>query len=60
MFNNLLMALGITALLWLLYRGVKNNKEAYSKENLNKSFQTIGILALLLIGLVAFAILALR
>jgi hypothetical protein len=60
MLNNILMALGVTALLWLLYRGVQGNKEAYSKENLGKSFRTLGLLALLLIALIVFAVMALK
>lgn len=56
----ILIALGVVALLFVLYRGVKGNKEAYSSENMTKSLRTLGILALLLIVLVAFAVLALR
>jgi len=54
------MALGVTALLWLLYRGVKNQPQAFSKENMGKSFYTLGILALLLIVLVTFAVFMLK
>lgn len=54
------MALGIVVLLYFLYQGVKQNKASFTGENLNKSFMTMGILALLLIVLVAFAVMALR
>jgi hypothetical protein len=60
MLTNILMALGVTALMWVMYRGIKNNKEAYTKENLTKSVMTLGVLALLLIVLIVFAVLALR
>jgi len=58
--EGILIALGIVALLWILYRGVKGNKEAFSSANLSKSLTTMGVLALILILLVAFAVLALR
>ena len=47
-------------ILWLLYRGLKGNKEAFSRENLGKSFTTMGILALLLICGVGFVIILLK
>lgn len=58
--EGILVALGIVALLWILYRGIKGNKDAFSAENLSKSFTTLGIMALILIVLVAFAVFALR
>lgn len=56
----ILAALVAVALLWLLYRGVKMNKETFSKENLNMSLRTLGFLGLILIALVAFAVFMLR
>jgi len=38
-------------LLWMLYRYLRANPEALSRENLSKSFGTMGILAL---GLIVF------
>ena len=60
MLVNLLTTLGIVFLIWVLYRGVKSNPQAFSGENLNKSFLTMGVLGLVLIALVAFAVLLLR
>lgn len=60
MLLNTLTALGIVLLLWLLYRNIKGNPEAFSSTNLNKSFMTLGLLALLLIATVAFAVLLLK
>lgn len=53
-----LMAAGLIA--FLLYRTIKGKPELFSKENLNKSFYTMGILAIILIAFVAFLILMLR
>lgn len=53
-----LMAAGLIA--YLLYRTIKGRPELFSKENLNKSFYTLGILGLILIAFVAFLILMLR
>lgn len=58
--ESILIALGVVALLWVLYRGVKGNKEAFSSENVNKSLKTLGFLALLLIVIIALAVMALR
>ncbi len=42
---------------WLLYRYIAGNKEAFSLVNLNKSFFSLGILAIFLIGFVTIAVL---
>ncbi|AHE68346.1 hypothetical protein [Legionella oakridgensis] len=53
-----LMAAGL--IVWILYRTIKGQPEQFSRENLGKSFSSMGILALLLIGFVALLILFLR
>lgn len=60
MLTNFLGILGIGLLLWVLYRGIKNNPEALSKENLTKSFFTMGVLGLILIAVIYFAVILLR
>jgi hypothetical protein len=60
MFNNILAIIAVALLIWMLYRGVKGNPEAFSLANLNKSFMTLGILALILIGVIAFAVIMLK
>lgn len=60
MLTNFLLSIGIALLLFILYRGIKGNPEAFSRENMSKSLSTLGVLALLLIGLVSFAVLMLR
>lgn len=47
-------------ILFLLYRAIKGRPDQFSKENLNKSFFTMGILAVVLIGFIALMILFLR
>ncbi|MDB6096546.1 MAG: hypothetical protein JWM09_824 [Francisellaceae bacterium] len=47
-------------LLFLLYFNIKNNKEAFSLLNLNKTLLTLGLLALGLIALITIAIIALK
>lgn len=52
--------LGAVMLVWVLYRGVKNRPELFTKDNMSKSFTTMGVLALLLIGFVALLILLVK
>lgn len=53
----LLLAIGIG---WLLWRQVKGSPQAFSKDNLNKSFWTLGLLALFLIVFIAFLVMLVR
>lgn len=46
--------------IWWLYRTVKNQPQIFSKENLNKSIYSLGILALVLIVFVAFLVMLVR
>lgn len=52
-FYQLLGLLGAGLIVWVIYRSVKGRPEQFSKENLTKSFSSMGILALLLIAFVA-------
>lgn len=52
--------IGAGMIIFLLYRTIKGNPDQFSKENLNKSFSTLGILALVLIGFIALLVLILR
>lgn len=56
----LLALLGAGAIAWILYRYIKSRPEQLSRENLSKSFSSMGILALILIGFVALLILIVR
>jgi hypothetical protein len=46
-----LAILGACFIAWILYKSIKHNPQAYSKENFSKSLTTMGLLAL---GLIAF------
>jgi hypothetical protein len=61
--NTLYQVLGLfgaAMVIFMLYRLIKGRPELFSKENLNKSFFTMGILAIGLIGFIALLILMLR
>lgn len=51
-FYQLLGLAGAGLIVWIIYRNIKGRPDQFSKENLSKSFSTMGILALLLIGFV--------
>jgi len=59
-FYQILGLIGAGLILFLMYRMVKGRPELFTKDNLNKSFYTMGILALILIGFIAFLVLMLR
>lgn len=60
MLANILLTLFFTGLIWLMYRGIKNNPQLFSKANLSQSFTTMGILALILIAVIGSVIVLLR
>lgn len=47
-------------LVWWLYRGIRANPQAFSKENLGKSAYTLGVLALILIAFIALCVMMLK
>ena len=49
----LLALIGAAMIVWVIYRNIKGRPEQFSREKLTKSFSTMGVLALLLIGFVA-------
>lgn len=61
--ETLYQILGLVAaglIVWMLYRTVKGKPELFSRENLNKSFSTMGILALGLIVFIAIMVMFLK
>ncbi|WP_058534139.1 hypothetical protein [Legionella saoudiensis] len=52
--------IGAGLILFLLYRSIKGNPDQFSRENLNNSFFTMGVLALVLIGFIAVLVFTLR
>lgn len=47
-------------LVWRIYKTITQNPEAFSKENINKSFYAMGILGLILTGGIAILVILLR
>lgn len=47
--GKLLLVIGALLLGWLLFRQIRGNPQAFSRENWGKSLYVLGILALLLI-----------
>lgn len=47
-------------LVWFGIRMIRNNPQLFSKENISKSFFSIGILTLLLIGFLALVVVLLK
>lgn len=56
----ILYVIGALFLLWIVYRSIRNNPQAFSRENLNKSFYTMAILALFLILVIGVLVMLLR
>lgn len=56
----LLALIGAGFIVWVLYRYIKGQPQQFSRENLTKSFYSMGVLGLLLIGFVALLVLFLR
>lgn len=52
--------IGAALIVWVLYRTIKGRPEQFTRANLAKSFSSMGILALLLIGFVGLLVLMLR
>jgi hypothetical protein len=52
--------LGACMIIFILYRTIKGRPDQFSKEHFTKSFLTMGVLALVLIGFVALLILMVR
>lgn len=55
-FYQLLALIGAAMIVWVIYKNIKGRPEQFSRENLSKSFSTMGVLALLLIGFVALLV----
>lgn len=52
--------LGAGLILWVLYRTIKNRPDQFSRENIMKSFSSMGMLAIILIVFVALLVLMLK
>ncbi|MBA2652048.1 MAG: hypothetical protein H0U73_07275 [Tatlockia sp.] len=52
--------IGAGLIIWILYRSIKGRPELFSRENLSKSFSTMGFLAVILIAFIALLVFMLR
>jgi TRAP-type C4-dicarboxylate transport system permease small subunit len=58
--TQILLIIGAGIIAWFSYKAVKRNPQAFSGENINKSFFTLGLLALFLIGIIALLVVMLK
>ncbi len=58
--GKLLFFIGALLMAVLLYRQIKGNPQAFSRESLGKSIFTLGVLALFLICFIGFLVMMLR
>ena len=56
----ILYALGAIGLIWFGWYFIRNNPDMFTRENLDKSFTTVGLLALGLIGFIALLVFLLK
>lgn len=59
-FYQILALIGAGLMAWFIYRAIKGNPEQFSRENLKKSFSSMGVLALGLIVFVGLLVLIAR
>ena len=59
-FYQVLGLLGAGLIVWVIYRNIKGRPDAFNRENMNKSFSSMGILALILIMFIALLVFLLR
>lgn len=59
-FYQIMGVLGFILVAWILYRGIKSRPDQFSKENLSKSFFSMGVLGIGLIAFVALLVLLVR
>ena len=60
MFVKILLVIILGFFIWRIGKRFKDNPELLSKQSMSKSFTTFGLLALMLIGVVAFMVIMLR
>lgn len=59
-FTTLLLLAGAAAILWFAVHIIRNNPQSFSQANLGKSLYTVGLLALMILVLIALCVLLLR
>lgn len=59
-FYQILALIGAALICWVTYRMVKGQPELFNRENMSKSFFSLGVLGIILIIFVALLVLILR
>lgn len=59
-FYQLLAIIAGVLIVWVTYRSIKGRPELFSRENMSKSFFSLGILAIILIVFVGLLVLVVR
>lgn len=59
-FYQILALIGAALIVWVTYRAIKGRPDQFSRENINKSFFSLGVLAIILIMFVALLVLMVR
>jgi hypothetical protein len=52
--------IGAALIVWVIYRNIKGRPEQFSRKNLTKSFSSMGMLGVILIGFVALLVIIVR
>lgn len=60
LWTQLLLAAAAIFMGWMCYRFVRQNPQAFSRQNMSKSLTSMGVLALLLIVFIGFLVLLVR
>ncbi len=58
--TTVLLVAGAGLIVWFTYKNVTRNPQAFSKENTSRSIFTLGILALILIAVIAMLVYLLK
>ena len=56
----LLALVGAALIVWVTYRSIKGRPDLFNRDNINKSFFSLGILAIILIVFVGLLVVILR
>jgi uncharacterized membrane protein YidH (DUF202 family) len=58
--TTILLVAGAGLILWFTYQNVQKNRQAFTRQNTSRSIFTLGILALILIGVISALAMLLR
>lgn len=58
--TTILLVAGAGLILWFTYQSIQRNPQAFSRDNTSRSIFTLGILALILIGVITLLVMLLK